>query len=347
MELNQILSVSGGGAAPDGTTLLLSDDEVRRSCDMAAMVDAIEAALGDAPGPQLAMPPRSNLAVEGTFFRVMPAITSRAGVLGLKMLHGSFERGVRYLVVLCDIETGAVTSVLDAAYLTAARTGATAGLATRHLAREDAATVGVIGAGLEAETNLAAVAAVRKIQSVKVFSPRSLRREAFAERMAAELDIEVVPVDTAQAAVAAMDVVVVATNTGSGGPVALRGEWIEPGQHIVSIGSTTPSLREIDVPTFTRADAVVFDAPADAVASESGDVLAWRELDGEAVSAVPTVTELLRAEVPGRRRADDVTVFKSIGAATQDLAGAVAVCERARALKIGTEVRSVAVLKTF
>ncbi|MFF2807950.1 ornithine cyclodeaminase family protein [Streptomyces sp. NPDC058000] len=346
MELQQVPTV-GGGAASEGTTLLLSDDEVRRSCDMAAIVDAIEAALGDAPGPQLALPPRSNLAVEGTFFRVMPAIMSRAGVLGLKMFHGSFERGVRYLVVLCDIETGVVASMLDAAYLTAARTGATSGVATRHLAREDATTVGVIGAGVEAETNLAAVAAVRRIERAKVFSPRPSRRAAFAERMGAALGIEVVPVDTAQAAVAATDVVVAATNTGAGGPVALRGEWIEPGQHIVSIGSTMPSRRELDVPIFTRADAVVFDVQADTVAAESGDVLAWRELDGQAVSAVPTLTELLRAEVPGRRRADDVTVFKSIGAATQDLAAAVAVCERARALKIGTSVRSIADLKTF
>ncbi|MFE3769476.1 ornithine cyclodeaminase family protein [Streptomyces sp. NPDC059122] len=347
MELHQVQSPGGGGAASEGTTLLLSDDEVRRSCDMAAIVDAVEAALGEAPGPQLALPPRSNLAVEGTFFKVMPAIMPKAGVLGLKMFHGSFERGVRYLVVLCDIGSGAVLAMLDADHLTAARTGATSGVATRHLAREDATTVGVLGAGVEAETNLAAVAAVRSIERAKVFSPRPFRREAFAERMGAALDIEVVPVDTAQAAIAGTDVVVAATHTGADGPVALRGEWIEPGQHIVSIGSTMPSRREVDVPTFTRADAVVFDVGADVVAAESGDVIAWRELDAQAVSAVPTLTELLRAEVPGRRRADDITVFKSIGAATQDLAAAVAVYERARALKTGTPVRSVADLKTF
>ncbi|MEU2362159.1 ornithine cyclodeaminase family protein [Streptomyces noursei] len=346
MELHQVPSVDGD-AHPDGPTLLLSDDDVRRSCDMAAVVDAVEAALHDAPGPQLALPPRSYAAVEGTFLRVMPAIMGRAGVLGLKMLHGSFERGVRYLVVLCDLKTGAVTGVLDAAYLTAARTGATSGVATRHLAREDAETVGVLGAGLEAETNLAAVAAVRPVARVKVFSPRPARRADFAARMGAALGLDVVPVDTARAAVTGADVVVAATNTGAGGPVALRGEWIEPGQHVVSIGSTMPSRREIDVATFARADAVVFDAPAGTVAAESGDVLAWRERDDAAATAVPTLTQLLAGEVLGRRRADDVTVFKSIGAATQDLAAAVAVCERARARAIGTPVRGLADLKTF
>lgn len=256
-------------SSSSGATLLLSDDEVRRACDMAAVVDAVEAALGAAPGPPSATPPRSDLGLEGGFFRVMPAVVSQAGVLGLKMMHGSFERGVRYLVVLCDLDTGAVTGVLDAAHLTAARTGATAGVATRALARRDAASVGVIGAGAEAESNLAAVAAVRGIERVRVFSPRPWRRAAFAERMSAELGIEVAPVDSAEAAVAGTDVVVVATNTGSGGPVALRGEWIEPGQHIVSIGSTTPSVRELDVAVLARADAVAFDVPAEVVAAES------------------------------------------------------------------------------
>lgn len=333
--------------APVGTTLLLSDDEVRRATDMTALVDAIEAALGEAPGPQLAMPQRSNLTIEGTFLRLAPAIMGGAGVLGLKMFHGSFERGVRYLVVLCDIATGAVTGLVDAAYLTAARTGATSGVATGRLARTDARTVGIIGAGLEAETNLAAVAAVRAIRRAKVFSPRRFRREAFAERMSATLGIEVVPVDSAREAVATTDVVVAATNTGSGGPVALRGEWLEPGQHVVSIGSTAPTLRELDTDTFTRADAVYFDAPPDLVIAESGDITAWHNLDPQAVAATPTLTALLRGEAPGRRRPDDITVFKSIGSANQDLAAAVAVCERARTLGIGTEIASVTSLKTF
>jgi ornithine cyclodeaminase/alanine dehydrogenase len=327
-------------------TLLLSDDQVRQATDMATMVDAIEAALAESPGPQL-VPPRPGLTAEGTFFRLAPAMLSHAGVLGLKLMHGSFEQGVRYLVILCDITTGAVTAVLDAAYRTGARTGATSGVATRRLARADATGVGIIGAGLEAGTNLAAVAAVRPIDRVKVFSPREFRRVAFAERMRAELGIEVEPADTAQAAVGGADVVIAATNTGADGPVALRGEWLEPGQHVVSIGSTMPGRRELDVAAFARADAVFFDGPTESVAEESGDIRAWRERDPAAVAAVPTLTDLLRAEIPGRRRAEDITVFKSIGAAAQDLAAAIAVAKAAQAKEIGMRVPGLAALKTF
>ncbi|PWI42178.1 ornithine cyclodeaminase family protein [Streptomyces sp. ICBB 8177] len=332
---------------PEGTTLLLSDDEVREACRMPAVIDAVETALGEAPGPALALPPRSDLEAGNTFFRVLPAILGRAGVLGLKMLHGSFERGVRYLLVLCDLASGEVVAVLDAAHLTGVRTGATAGVATRHLARRDATAAGVIGAGFEAETNLTAVAAVRDLRTVKVFSPRQARREAFAARMTARLGIEVVAVDCPQEAVAATDVVVVATNTGHGGPVALRGAWIEPGQHIVSIGSTTPGVRELDTAVLARAGTVVFDVDAATVATQSGDVIAWHALDAAAATAPRTLTEVLNEQAPGRRGDEDVTVFKSIGSAAQDLAAAVAVCERARALGLGRKVDGLASLRTF
>jgi alanine dehydrogenase len=331
---------------PDRPTLLLRDDEVRRCVDLPAVIDAVAAALG-AAGPAAAAPARTDLAVPGTFFRVLPAILTEPGVLGLKMLHGSFERGVRYLLVLCDLDTGATLAVLDAAHLTAVRTGAVSGVATRLLARPDASTVGVIGAGAEAETNLAAVAAVRPISAARVFSPRPARRTAFAERMSAELGIAITPADTAAAAVTGADVVVAATNTGPGGPVALRGEWLEPGQHVVSIGSTTPAVRELDATVLTRADRVVFDVPADADAGRSADVRAWRDLDPAAVAAVPTLTDLLTGAAPGRRRASDITVFKSVGAAVQDLAAAVAVHRTARDRAVGTEVPALTTLRTF
>jgi ornithine cyclodeaminase/alanine dehydrogenase-like protein (mu-crystallin family) len=329
---------------PEGATVLLSDEQVRRACDMRVLVDVMRDALREATGPTVDLPPRTDLGIEGTFFRVLPAIHGPAGVLGLKMFHGSFERGVRYLLVLCDIETGQLLGALDAAFLTAARTGAVSGVATDRLARAESEVVGVIGSGLEAETNLAAVAAVRKIRQAKVFSPRQARRAAFAARMSAELDIEIVPVDTARAAVAGADVVVAATNTGPGGPVAVHGEWLEPGQHVISIGSTIPTVRELDAEVFRRAGRVVFDVAAETVAASSGDVLAWGEHDP---ALTPTLTELLRDEVSGRQGPEDITVFKSIGAAVQDLAAAVAVCRTARSAGLGTTVPALTSLKTF
>jgi ornithine cyclodeaminase/alanine dehydrogenase len=328
-------------------TLLLSDADVRAVCDIGAMTVTLEEVLRNeakGPGPQL--PERLNLAYGEQFLRLMPAILPEAGLLGLKFFHGSMRDGVRYVVALCSLQTGAVIALVDAAYLTAARTGATSGVATQWLSREDSTSVAVIGSGLEAETNLRAVCSVRTITRASVYSRSPERRSAFAERMSSMLGIRIAPVDTPQEAVAGKDIVVVATNTGPEPVVALQGEWLEPGQHVVSIGSTTAALREIDIDTFLRANTVVFDASLEQLSHESGDVMAliahapdWRE----GVS----LDRLITGNVLGRQRSDDITVFKSVGSAAQDLIGASHVVREARALGIGTEVDEIAYPKQF
>lgn len=329
-------------------TLLLGDDEVRAIFEMGTFIDHFEKAslVEDARG-SLLMPPRQNLTTQdGVFLRVMPVVLPTVGILGLKMFHGSLERGVRYVVVVCDMVDGAVLAIVDAAYLTAARTGGTSGLATRHLAPEGAGIVGIIGSGLEAETNLAGVAAVRPVREVRVFSPRSERRERFARRASERYGVPVTAVDAPRAAVSGAEIVIVATNTGRDGAPAYRGEWIEPGQHLVSIGSTSPFLREVDTETFHRSDVVVFDTDPDQVAEESGDVIelvrqepSWREAVG--------LTSVLAGRSPGRTSADQTTLFKSVGSAAQDLVAAHCAYETALASGIGTEVADVAALKAF
>jgi alanine dehydrogenase len=315
-------------------TLILSDKQVREIADMPAMVDVLEEGLrAEALGGRSVLPERMNLGLDTTMLRVMPAILPSAGVLGLKMFYGSLETGMRYTVMVCALDGGEVLAVVDAAYLTAMRTGATSGVATRHLARHDAHSVGLIGSGLEAETNLEAVCAVRSIDRVRVYSPNPVRRADFAARMSRNLGIDIQPVDTAETAVADCDIVVVATNTGRGGDVALRGQWLTPGQHVVSIGSTAGFLREVDEDTFTRADVTVFDAAAEQVARESGDLSAmavaqpdWRPTG--------TLDDVL-SSIIGRTTPDQITLFKSVGTAAQDLLGAYAVYQRASERGVG------------
>jgi ornithine cyclodeaminase/alanine dehydrogenase-like protein (mu-crystallin family) len=139
---------------------------------------------------------------------------------------------------------------------------------------------------------------------------------------------------------------VIATNTGLGGPVAYRGEWSEPGQHIVSIGSTTPQLREIDVETFSRAAVAVFDATFAQVAEESGDVVALRA----AAPPWPGPTELadvLTGHAAGRQNDQQITLFKSVGTAAQDLAGAQWIADEAVRRGLGTDLRDIAEPKLF
>lgn len=327
-------------------TVILSDKDVRGLADMPSLVDALELGLrAEAAGRGQVLPERMNLAHGLTLFRVMPAILPAAGVLGLKVFHGTLAEGVRYSVMVSAIDGGEVLTVVDAAYLTALRTGATSGVATRHLARPNARTVGLIGSGLEAETNLAAVCAVRPIESVRVYSRSAARRTDFAARMSARLQIEIEPTDTAEHAVAGADVVVVATNTGRDGGIAFRGEWLTPGQHVVSIGSTATFLREIDETTFLRADLVVFDAEAAQVGIESGDVVAVLEENPHWVPA-GGLDDVLAGGL-GRTDPSQITLFKSVGTAAQDLLAALAIYRIASARGVGLAVPDLSEPKAF
>jgi ornithine cyclodeaminase/alanine dehydrogenase-like protein (mu-crystallin family) len=328
-------------------TLLLDDDDVRAACDIEAMVKGIESALvAESAGSSLIMPPRQNLTYDDVFLRVMPVIMGSSGMLGLKMFQGSIARGVSYVVVLCDLLSAELLAVLDGHYLTAARTGATSGVATRHLARPDATSVGVIGSGLEAETNLQAICTVRDITSVSVFSPRRARREAFAERMSPELGIAIQPAATPQQVVAGADIVIVATNTGPAATIAYQGAWLEPGQHVVSIGSTTTALREIDPETFRRADTIVFDVEPDTLLEESGDYIAMSCSGGPGNGRVLTLSQLLLGDDTAAT-ASTTTLFKSVGAAIQDIAAAMTIYEHARQQGLGRHVPNITSLKTF
>ena len=328
-------------------TWLLSDRDVRALCDMRGMVDALADGLRkEAKGPGSVLPERLNLAYQDVFLRVMPVMLPEAGLMGLKFFQGSMAKGVRYVIAVSSLETGEVHALIDSAYLTAARTGATSGVATRLMARENATTVGLIGSGLEAETNLEGVCAVRPIETVKVYSRSPARRGEFAARVGRRLGVTIVPVDSAAQAVAGTDIVVAATNTGPTGAIALHGACLEPGQHVVSIGSTTPALREIDPDTFRRAQHVVFDADFAQLREESGDVCALvAEAPGWA--AATRLNQLLVGSVRGRSSDEDITLFKSVGAATQDLIGGAYIVSEARRRGAGVEVGEIALPKAF
>jgi alanine dehydrogenase len=327
-------------------TLILSDKDVRGIADIPALVDSLDQGLrAETTGPGAIIPERLNLGLGATLFRVMPAILPGAGVLGLKFFYGSIEEGVRYAVIVSALDGGEVLAVIDGAYLTALRTGATSGVATRYLARPDARTVAVIGSGLEAETNLAAVCAVRQIDTARVYSRNPARRSEFARRMTERLGISIEPAASPEQAVTGADVVVVATNTGRGGDVAYRGSWLEAGQHVVSIGSTAAFLREVDEETLLRPDLVVFDTSPAQVGSESGDVMAL--LARHPQWAPHGVLDDVLAGRIGRASSAAATLFKSVGTAAQDLIAGLALYQAATARGIGLSVPDVTEPKEF
>jgi len=315
--------------------LILGPDEVRRATDMRQMIDVIETGIREQAAGRVVMPARQNLPTSNGFFRVMPCVMRDGGRMGIKIFNGSVEHGVRYIILIYDERSGELLCLMDAAWLTGARTGATTGVATRHQARADARSVGVIGSGLEARTNLAAVCAVCAIERARVFSPNPERRQAFAAEMAATLGIAIEVAATPEAAVRDADIVVVATNTtGKGDLIAYRGA---AGQHINSIGATGGQLREIDPACFARADRIQVDS-LEQVRGESGDAFAALEAGAWDEGKMVEMPEVIAGVGSVRESAAQITLFKSVGTAVQDVMAGFAVYEQARRLGIGQEV---------
>ena len=327
--------------------LILDPDAVLAATNMRQMVDLIDEGVREQAAGLVEVPPRMNLPTSNGFFRVMPAVMRGRGLMGFKIFNGSVAHGVRYLIGIYDERGGQLLALMDAAWLTGARTGATTGVATRYQAREDSRSVGVIGSGLEARTNLEAVCAVREITTARVFSPTPANRERFATEMARKLGIEIQAVSSPQEAVRGVDIVVIGTNTTRhNNAFAYCGAWMEPGQHINSIGSTGGNLREIDPESFTRPDRIVVDS-LHQVEEECGDVLETISRGLWERDKVSELTSLVTAAVPGRVNASEITLFKSVGTGLQDVVAGFAIYEEARRLGLGVEIEDFLEHKRF
>ncbi|MBF6568657.1 MAG: ornithine cyclodeaminase family protein [Candidatus Binataceae bacterium] len=329
-------------------TILLDANEVEHLASMPRLVEAVERGVLEEANSTVVLPARMNLNMrDGGFFRVMPALIHGRGVMGYKVFHGSIETGVRYLIVIYSQESGELLAIMDAHYLTAARTGATTGVATKYMARKDTPHVAVIGSGLEARTNLLGVMAVRTVKRVTVYSPNPQRRKAFARRMAEELGIEIIPMDSPEAAVRDADIVVVGTNTtGRAATIAYQGAWSQAGMHINSIGSTMLRLREIDPDTFGNAGRIVVDS-LHQVREESGDVVAAIKENKFPAERVFELKDIVGGKVAGRGEDREITLFKSVGTAIQDVMAGFAVYEEAVRQGRGRDVGELLSVKQF
>ena len=214
------------------------------------------------------------------------------------------------------------------------RTGAASGVATRYMARTDASRVGCFGTGSQAETQLQAIATVRRLESIHVYSRDRERRVAFAAKMTGLLEQEVRPVDTPAEAVKGRDIVVTITNASE--PV-FDGKLLESGTHVNAAGGNVRTSREIDEAAVTRATVIAAD-DVEAAKLESGD-LSWPiEAGLMAWDAVYELAHVVAGFIPGRRSEDDITLFESQGIGLEDVAAARVVYERARERNMGVEL---------
>jgi ornithine cyclodeaminase len=322
--------------------LIVSQSEVRRLLPMSDAIEAMKAALESLARGEALLPLRQVVRLPGgpSVFASMPGAIGTPLAIGLKAItvfpgnHGTAYDSHQGAVLLFEPEHGQLVAVMDASSITAIRTAAVSAVATRALAREDASDLALLGTGVQAATHLEALSLVRRLRRVRAWSRGPEHVRAFAERSRAFLGIDVEPAVSAQEAVRGADLV--CTVTSAREPV-LAGEWLAPGVHVNAVGSSVAASRELDTAAMARAS--VFVDRRESTLHESGDFLIAKA-DGafgdEHILA--ELGEVLLGRHPGRRSRDEVTVFKSLGLAVEDVAAARRIHANALATGGGTRI---------
>ena len=319
---------------------LLTEADVRAVLTMDDLIETMASALRSFSMKQVEQPVRTVIQVSGNdaFFGTMPAYAREPAALGAKLVTVFGSNAAKGLhthlasIVLLDPETGGLIALLDGRYITEARTAAVSAVSSRLLARTTAASLAIIGSGVQARSHLEALGQVHRLRHISVWSPTKERRDRFAaESTSAPCDVKAV--NHAGEAIVGADLIVLATS--SPAPVIENG-WVKPGAHVMSVGACRPNQREMD-PALTARGRLFVDSRAAALV-ESGDVVMG--IDEGRFAADHIVAEL--GEVAnghaGRRSDTEVTIFKSLGMAIEDVTAADLAYRRAVEKGLGTEL---------
>ncbi len=321
--------------------LILAHDDVRRLLPMDDCVELMEKVLADLARGSVWQPLRFVVRPpeEPSLMGLMPAHRSEPGAsYGLKVVcifPSNAERGIDLHqggVLLFDGETGALRALVDASAVTAVRTAAVSAVATKLLARKDARRLAILGSGVQARSHLEAMAVARKFEAGRVWSRTAERAQAFAAEAQAPFPVEAV--ETAEEALRDADVVVTATSARE--PIVRR-EWLAAGAHVNAVGSSIPTARELDADAV--AAGVLFADARESMLNEGGDYLFAVQEAGIGPEQIRAeLGEILIGAADGRRSDDELTIFKSLGLAAEDLAAAEHVYARALAEGAGATV---------
>lgn len=316
---------------------VLSASDIDRAIDMNGAIDVMSTAFGQLAAGRATVPQRLGLRTDTGLVLAMPGFLPDERALATKIVTvfpDNSRRGLPSifgLVVVLDASTGAPLALVEGSRLTALRTGAASALATKFMARADARTVALFGAGVQARTQLAGVRAVRDIREVRIVSRRADSAEQFAREL---VGVEARVLHDPAAAIRGADIVVTATTSST--PLFL-GRLLEPGTHINAIGAYAATMREVDSVTVQRARVIV-DTRQGALAEAGDIIIPIREGVISAAHIVAELAELVSGAAPGRTAEDEITLFKSVGHAAQDVALARRVLDRATAQDIGVMV---------
>lgn len=324
--------------------LLLTRKDIESVLTMKNSMAAVENAFRELALGTVQMPLRTTIRPQkyGGLVTFMPAYVGGIDALGMKLISAYPDNPTKHslptilgTILLSDPRTGAILSIMDGIWITAMRTGAVSGVATKYLAREDARTVGIFGTGVQARTQLMAIKEVRRVTNAKAYDivPESSRK--FSEEMTEKLGVTVVPAKNPLEVVGGSDIIVAATT--SRVPV-FSGEWLKEGMHVNGVGSHHgPGIKELDEVTIRRAKVVV--DQKEACLKEAGDLM--DPISKGIITAghiYAELGELITGKKKGRSNNEEVTVFKSVGLAIQDVATAAKVYELAKSNGIGKAI---------
>jgi ornithine cyclodeaminase/alanine dehydrogenase-like protein (mu-crystallin family) len=320
--------------------LLLDERDVRSVLTMPDLIDSMRAALADYSGGRARQPLRTVLELgDGrSFFGIMPASLGDPRAVGTKLVTvfpSNHEKGLPShlaTIVLLDPDTGALLALLDGRYITEARTAAVSAVSADLLALRDAATLGIIGSGVQARSHLEALACVRDLADIRVWSPTESHRAAFVRDVSRD-GLRIRAAASAREAVDGADLIVVATASTT--PV-LESAWVRDGAHICAVGACRPTHRELEAALVARSRVFV-DSTVGALAEAGDIVMAIQEGAMTREHLAGELGALVSGTLTGRQNEGQITLFKSLGMAVEDVAAARLAYTRAKAGKVGTQ----------
>jgi alanine dehydrogenase len=312
-------------------TLLITESDVRSLLTMPIALEIVEDSLRRQGNGELILNPRRRIQLpDHAILNYMAAADSVRGYIGMK-IYTVARGGARFVVPLFKSATGEMVALIEADALGQMRTGAATGVATKYLANSNARNGCIIGTGYQARTQLEAVAAVRPLERVRAFGRDPQRREKFCREMSELIGVPVEASSSGEEAVKDADIVTTAT---PGTKVVLEGAWLAPGMHVNAMGANWAQKRELDAAAVDRAGKIVVDS-IEQGKMEAGDLIQAFGENTSRWSAVQELSEIVAGKAPGRTSPDQITLFKSNGIATWDLAAAARVYEMAVAKGIG------------
>jgi alanine dehydrogenase len=314
-------------------TLHINEAEVHSVLTMAMALEAVEENLRKQARGDVVVQPRRRFELPKGFYHYMAAADYTGGFVAEKQY--TYVAGkIRFLVLLYEMATGDLVAQIEADYMGQLRTGAASGVATKLMARRDARIAAIIGTGGQARTQLEAIAGVRKLEQARAYGRDVFRREKFCADMAERLRIPVYAVTSAAQAIQGADIVCTATTASH--PV-VTGSDIAPGMHINAIGVNHAHKQELDEAAVRRADLIAVDS-IEQSRQEAGDLIMAFGQDESKWSSVKKLADIVDGKIPGRSNETDVTLFKSNGIASWDLAVAVRVWNMAREKNLGRKL---------